>query len=331
MGDSDSSVSPRASLVIDANIYLSSLMNSRAASQLSEACFEGTLEAVYSQHLLNELEDVYSRDKFRKWFTLEEGAAMVAAIELAGTEVADRLPGDLPLVCRDPDDNYLFAIAEDSDTRFIVTGDKEVLKTNVPWAAPITLKQSLDLLADEHEWGTYLIGGDIDRIWESIRASGNEEIFGAVELFSNFVHGIQSKKISKKAIRLLAVPGTERGWVSGIDEILNWVAGRGFGTHPDVISPDLVGVKLVPDVGRAVLVSESPRNFRDILCLTMERCPDLLLADGTDPLGIGGWRMHSIGDRFLTPDMVRPPTDPLRRRAAKAARKRLTELDLGMP
>lgn len=329
MVENDLSAVPRASLVIDANIYLSSLMNSKGASQLWEACFEGTLEAVYSQQLLRELEDVYSRDKFRKWFTLKEGAALVAAIELAGREIADRIPEDLPLVCQDPDDNYLFAIAEDSDTRFIVTGDREVLKTNVPWATPITLKQSLELLGDEHEWGTYLIGDDIDRVWESIRASGNEEIFSAVELFSDFVHGVQTKKFSKEAMQLLAVPGTEWGWENGIDEILNWVAGRGFGTHPEFISPDLVGVKLLPDVGRVVLVSAAPRDFRDILCLTMERCPDLLLSDGRDPLGIGGWRMHSIGDRFLSPEMVRPPTDPLRRMAAKKARKRLAELDLG--
>src|SRR5699024_690202 len=213
-----------------------------------------------------------------------------------------------------------------SDTKFIVTGDKEVLKTFVPWAIPITLKQSLEILEDEHEWGTHLIGEDIDRVWKSIQAAGNEEIFLAVELFSEFVHKIQAKTLSKKAMQLLAVPGTEKGWENGIDDILGWVDGRGFGTRPEFISPDLVGIKLLPDVGRVVLVSESPRELRDILCLTMERCADLLLADGSDPLGIGGWRMHSIGDRFLSPSAVRPPNDPVRRRAAKKARKRLAEL-----
>src|SRR5699024_5855122 len=186
MADKKMSAVPRTRLVIDANIYLSSLRKSEQANQLLEACIEGTLVAIYSQHLLGELEDVYSRDKFRKWFTLEEGAALVAAIKLVGTEVPDRLPGDWPLVCKDADDNYLFALAEDSDTKFIVTGDKEVLKTFVPWAIPITLKQSLEILEDEHEWGTHLIGEDIDRVWKSIQAAGNEEIFLAVELFSEF-------------------------------------------------------------------------------------------------------------------------------------------------
>src|SRR5699024_9682445 len=114
MADKKMSAVPRTRLVIDANIYLSSLRKSEQANQLLEACIEGTLVAIYSQHLLGELEDVYSRDKFRKWFTLEEGAALVAAIKLVGTEVPDRLPGDWPLDGMVAVYKHLLALVDDS-------------------------------------------------------------------------------------------------------------------------------------------------------------------------------------------------------------------------
>lgn len=149
-------------------------MGSEHARQLLDACFEVAIEGIYSQHLLDEIEDVCTRDKFRKWFSVEESKALVLALEMSGTQVADRPAEYLPLVCEDADDNYLFALAEDADSNFIVTGDKKVLKTIVSWATPISLKQSLDLLGDEHEWGTYLIGEEWERVWEIIRAAGNE-------------------------------------------------------------------------------------------------------------------------------------------------------------
>lgn len=95
-------------LVVDTNLFISSLLSPRGSERaLIEACFAGKFELLYCEHLLQEIEDVISREKFRKRFTVEEGLSLIDAIALVGTEVPDRAEQKLPRICDDPDDNFL--------------------------------------------------------------------------------------------------------------------------------------------------------------------------------------------------------------------------------
>lgn len=68
------SLSNRTRLVLDANIFISELISKRRDSRsLVEACLEGQFELIYSNHLLDEIEDVINREKFRRWFTVNQG------------------------------------------------------------------------------------------------------------------------------------------------------------------------------------------------------------------------------------------------------------------
>lgn len=95
---------------------------------------------------------------------------------------------------------------------------------------------------------------------------------------------------------------------------------RAFGTHPIIISPEIVAIKLIPDLGDSYVALRPTAPIENTVFLTLERCPDLLDNKGNDALGLDGWRAHSIGPRFLQPNEVRPPTDAVRKKAVQSLR-----------
>lgn len=308
----------RPRLILDANVFISELIAKRRnGKSLVEACLEGQLELIYSDHLLDELEDVINRDKFRRWFTVDQGMQLIDAIILAGTQVSDRPSSEWPQVCEDPDDNYLFALYEDAQANLLVSDDKKVRAVNLSWFTVADRSAANSILEGEHPWGTYLIAGNAAEVWEKVDAAGHRNIFNATNMLITCIEGIMEGEYRKEVLEALVVPGTAASWMRDCNLISEMVNGRSFGTHPIVISPDLVGIKLVPDPGAVVVTLSAPTNLTDVLCLTLERCVDVLDKDGIDPLGFDGWRAHSIGDRPLQASKVRPPDDPYRKRAVK--------------
>lgn len=84
--------------------------------------------AVVTQHLLDELAGVLARSKFRRWVTSADVAAFVEAL---GREADLRPePGAVPARVRDPDDDYLVAVAE-AARAVIVTGDADLLEADL--------------------------------------------------------------------------------------------------------------------------------------------------------------------------------------------------------
>ena len=79
---------------------------------------------IASPSLLAELADVLSRDRFRKWFDPQDADNVVAAVR----EWAILYEPQIQVTaCRDPDDNYLLALAETSAADYLVTRDKDLL------------------------------------------------------------------------------------------------------------------------------------------------------------------------------------------------------------
>lgn len=310
-------------LVLDANVFISELIAKRRnGKSLVEACLDGQLELIYSNRLLDELEDVINREKFRRWFTVDQGMQLIDAIVLAGTEVQDRPQSELPQVCEDPDDNYLFALYEDSHANLLISDDKKVRAVNLPGVMIVDRPAANALLEEEHPWGTHLLRGEREEVWKKIEAAGAKKIFDAVSMLFECVEGVRNGKYRVETLEALVVPGTAPYWIRSFEDIFEMIDGRAFGTHPIVISPDLVGVKLVPDPGEVVVPLNTPTRLTDVLCLTLERCSDVLGEDGVDPLGLGGWRSHTIGDRPLQASEVRPPGDEFRKQQVEKIKAR---------
>ncbi len=114
-------------LVVDTNVLVSSLMGG-ALARLAQVLADDRFEVFTSNEQLAELLDVVERPKFRKYFTLAEGRALVADFTLVATCVT--VHSNPPAICRDPKDDHLLALAKAAKADRLITGDADLLVLN---------------------------------------------------------------------------------------------------------------------------------------------------------------------------------------------------------
>jgi uncharacterized protein len=110
---------------------------------VARAVAEGVVVAVVSRRLLDELTGVLMRARFRRWFSVADASAFVEALRDYGDLRDD--PGPSSQAVRDPDDDYLVALAEAADA-VVVTGDDDLLHAGLTPRA-ITPRDLLERLA----------------------------------------------------------------------------------------------------------------------------------------------------------------------------------------
>jgi putative PIN family toxin of toxin-antitoxin system len=111
-------------VVVDTNVIVSAMLfNSSAPGQALALLLErGSL--LVSIDLVEELNEVLSREKFARYVTREEREqfleALIAESELV--EIKESIA-----ICRDPKDDHLLELAASSGATVIVTGDRDLL------------------------------------------------------------------------------------------------------------------------------------------------------------------------------------------------------------
>jgi uncharacterized protein len=123
--------------VLDPNVLVSALLNPTGApGNLVMQAHRTGFELIVSPLLLEELEVVLLREKFRRYASVEEVADYLAFIRQHGTLVSDP-EQPAPLSCPDPDDEYLLALAY-AQKAVLVTGDSHLLEiaSGAPICAP---------------------------------------------------------------------------------------------------------------------------------------------------------------------------------------------------
>jgi putative PIN family toxin of toxin-antitoxin system len=75
--------------------------------------------------LLQEFSDALGNRYFQERFDLRDLEAIIASVREAATEYSD--PERVVPLLRDPDDDYLVALAREAKAELIVTGDKDML------------------------------------------------------------------------------------------------------------------------------------------------------------------------------------------------------------
>ena len=116
-------------VVIDTNVWVSRLLlaNSVSARTVDMALDEH--DVVVSEASMEELADVLSRGKFDKYVSREDRVDFVRRVLQVATmvpvlsEVAD---------CRDPKGNRMLALALDSGSECVISGDRDLV-TLSPW------------------------------------------------------------------------------------------------------------------------------------------------------------------------------------------------------
>jgi putative PIN family toxin of toxin-antitoxin system len=113
-------------VVVDPGVLVSAIITPLGPpAQIVRAVRDGRLTLVVSPHLLAELLDVFEREKFRRYLTIEEAEQYVAGLASHAETLAD--PDNLTALARDPGDDYLIALAREAAVDAIVSGDADLL------------------------------------------------------------------------------------------------------------------------------------------------------------------------------------------------------------
>lgn len=132
--------------VVDVNVFVSALISpDRVAARLVQLTAKRDFELVKSPRLLRELATVTERPRFRQYFSVEVAERLITDLWDLALRVGDA--DDIPTVTRDPDDDYLVALARKSDADVLVTGDRDLLdleQIDVEVLAPREFVEQLD-------------------------------------------------------------------------------------------------------------------------------------------------------------------------------------------
>ena len=113
-------------VVPDPSVLVSALITPTGApAKLLQEAQAGGLDLVVSPLLLEELEGVLKREKFRRYVDLDAVRDYLALLRRDTLLAADP-EGAPPLRCADPDDDYLIALAHDQSA-VLVSGDTHLL------------------------------------------------------------------------------------------------------------------------------------------------------------------------------------------------------------
>jgi putative PIN family toxin of toxin-antitoxin system len=113
-------------IIIDTNLWISFLIG-KELKELKNLLIEETIQLVISEEIVEEIILVTQRPKLQKYFTPNKVDELVRFLRTIGLFV--NITSEV-LFCRDPKDNYLLALAKDSDANLLVTGDQDLLVLN---------------------------------------------------------------------------------------------------------------------------------------------------------------------------------------------------------
>jgi putative PIN family toxin of toxin-antitoxin system len=112
-------------VVLDVNVFVSAALSAAGpCAELVRAARDGVIDVVVSPLLLTELREVLQRDRFRSFLTLAEADAYLDELGRICRVEPDPPAGQS--VLRDPDDDYLVALASAAEAAWIVSGDADL-------------------------------------------------------------------------------------------------------------------------------------------------------------------------------------------------------------
>ena len=112
-------------VILDTNVLLSALLSPAGApAKLLEAWERKRFTAVTCEELIIEIREVANRPFFRQRLRRDTIELLVAGLQDFSEFSVDVPSG---VIAPDPKDSYLLALAEASQSDFLVTGDKELL------------------------------------------------------------------------------------------------------------------------------------------------------------------------------------------------------------
>lgn len=110
-------------LVIDTNLWISFIISNKL-QYLDELLRSSHITLLFSTELLDEIRRTASKPKLKIFFPSGTVEEMLDVIEPFSEMVEVE---SVVNECRDPNDNFLLALAKDGNADFLITGDKDLL------------------------------------------------------------------------------------------------------------------------------------------------------------------------------------------------------------
>lgn len=110
-------------IIIDTNLWISFLLTKQYAF-LDALLNKRKVKLIFSDELLAEFFEVVQRPKLSKYFQNKDLEQLIELINLYAEFYTVKSTVDF---CRDEKDNFLLALAKESNADFLITGDKDLL------------------------------------------------------------------------------------------------------------------------------------------------------------------------------------------------------------
>ena len=122
-------------VVLDTNIWVSYIIGGQL-DEIAHLILDNNIQVYSCRELEEELKDVLKRDKFKSLLQFEPGVYVDFIRNLTLPVSINRIFNE----CPDEKDNYLFDLALQSGSEYLVTGDKLLLNIKVKNIKVITFK-----------------------------------------------------------------------------------------------------------------------------------------------------------------------------------------------
>ncbi len=288
-------------LVIDPNVFITALIARRPDSpplQIMDAIAENVITPVACRTLIDEFRDVGERPKFRRQFSLDELRQALGVLERKAEMRPD--PPEITELCRDPDDNYLFALATANGVSVIVSGDRDLHTVSAPGIRVLTPRDTSDTLAElvltNHPWGSDLVLGSDEEAWQVAQIRGDDKPLTVVSALIAVLAGQARPELIRYLVTPEAMPSLLDHWTEAAQLLHN----KGMSNRPEYVRPGEAIVKMTEDPS----VSLRATSEQVLLLVTpvfLQHRPDLPHSPES-----GGWRVHHIGN----PDRPTPGYSP---------------------
>jgi putative PIN family toxin of toxin-antitoxin system len=113
----------RIRIAVDVNIWIRTLLSPQFQIR-SEVFFEPENLLLVSEELFEELDDTVSKPRLEKRIVRSEYDKLVFRLR-TNAELVD--VHSIVELCRDPDDDYLLALAKDGSADYLITDDNDLL------------------------------------------------------------------------------------------------------------------------------------------------------------------------------------------------------------
>lgn len=111
-------------IIIDTNLWVSFII-SKKFNIFDKLLFSGRVRILFSKELIDEIRETILKPKLKNYF----GGQALEKMLLAFDPFVDliEIKSDVA-ICRDPEDDFLLALAKDGKADYLITGDNDLLE-----------------------------------------------------------------------------------------------------------------------------------------------------------------------------------------------------------